>query len=71
MKWREWVLNFLEEERSEIGKRIQLFESGNCQVQQMRDGRMTDATGELLLRLNRNLAEIELIIAEANVRPDL
>jgi hypothetical protein len=71
MDYRDRLLNYLREERDHIANRIQVFASGQGQFRELRDGEYHDKTGEMLVRLHRQLGEVGALIHETEVAPEL
>jgi hypothetical protein len=71
MDYRARLLTYLREERDHIAYRIEVFASGQGQFREMRDGEFHDATGDILVRLHRQLGEVGALIHETEVAPDL
>ena len=70
MDYRARLLDYLRQERDHIANRIALFSSGEAQFRELRGGVFEDATGDVLVRLHRQLGEVGALIHETEIAPD-
>ena len=71
MDYRARLLNYLREERDHIAYRIDVFSSGQAQFRELREGEFRDATGDVLVRLHRQLGQVGALIHETEVAPEV
>jgi hypothetical protein len=70
MDYRARLLDYLRQERDHIACRIERFSSGQAQLRELRDGVFEDATGDMLVRLHRQLGEVGALIHDTEIAPE-